>query len=379
MSKYSLIILCSLILLTPQTAYAEVKIASLEPVKDKLVSQEIVVDAAIFEDKEQVLKRVVQTLKFLQTPEARALYTRNFANDFTIERVQESLLQFYFVFLFSRDLPMLQSRLAEMFSLYRSVGIDGQGTVKFTGYFQPVYKAARQSSPEFSYPIFKKPADFDHWDRELHPKRIQLEGFDGLGGNGTILEGQEIAYLSSRFDVFMIQLQGSAILEFQDGHRTAVGFVAGTNYPFKGGIDSSFMRRHNVAWHKLGDFFNNKKALLDEIMSRNNRFIFFEERSSPEAVGNLGVPVLAGRSIATDNLQLPPGAVGIIRTNIPVEQPDGSMQMRRQSRFVLNLDTGSAIKGAGRVDLFMGTGESARRKASSIYGTGELYYLFLKN
>ncbi len=362
-----------------QTVQAEVKIASLEPVKDKLISQEIVVDGAIFEDKEQVLKRVVQTLKFLQTPEARALYSRNFANDFTIERVQESLLQFYFVFLFSRDLPMLQSRLAEMFSLYRSVGIDGQGTVKFTGYFQPVYKAARKKSPEYSYPIFKKPADFDLWDSEHHPKRVQLEGFNGLGGDGTILQGQEIAYLSSRFDVFMIQLQGSAILEFQNGERTAVGFAAGTNYPFRGGIDSSFMRRHNVAWHKLGDFFNNKKTLLDEIMSRNNRFIFFEERSSPEAVGNLGVPVLAGRSIATDNLQLPPGAVGIIRTNIPVEQADGSMQMRRQSRFVLNLDTGSAIKGAGRVDLFMGTGESARRKASSIYGTGELYYLFLKN
>lgn len=68
----------------------------------------------------------------------------------------------------------------------------------------------------------------------------------------------------------------------------------------------------------------------------------------------------------------------MIRTRIPERDKTGNIVLRDATRFVLNLDTGSALKGPGRVDIFMGTGEDARVKASSVYATGELYYLFLE-
>jgi membrane-bound lytic murein transglycosylase A len=175
----------------------------------------------------------------------------------------------------------------------------------------------------------------------------------------------------------MIHLQGSAILQLSDGKNLAVGFDVGTKHPFRG-ISGEYLRKHNVAWHRLGEFFNKNPNELDAILSRNNRFIFFKANPTPDAIGSLGVPVLAERSIATDNLMLPPGAVGLISTKIPTKTADGTIELIDSTRFVLNLDTGSAIKGPGRVDVYMGTGEEAKIKASSLFNSGELYYLFKK-
>jgi membrane-bound lytic murein transglycosylase A len=75
---------------------------------------------------------------------------------------------------------------------------------------------------------------------------------------------------------------------------------------------------------------------------------------------------------------LPPGAVGIIRAALPQDTPGGKMTVVRRTRFVLDQDTGNAIKGPGRVDVFMGTGSEAQRKASHLLSDGELYYLLLR-
>ena len=95
--------------------------------------------------------------------------------------------------------------------------------------------------------------------------------------------------------------------------------------------------------------------------------------------GSLGVPVVPECSIATDKGIMPPAAFGLIRARMPYQKKDGSFGLRPASRIVLDHDTGGAIKGPGRADIFMGTGPEAGKKARTVYYDGELYYFLLKD
>ena len=107
--------------------------------------------------------------------------------------------------------------------------------------------------------------------------------------------------------------------------------------------------------------------------------MFFRETDGAPATGSLGYPVTAGRSIATDKSVMPPGALALINLPLPQRNDEGELDARYASRFVLDQDTGGAIKGAGRVDLFVGTGTEAGEVAGLINDTGSLYYLLLKD
>jgi membrane-bound lytic murein transglycosylase A len=90
------------------------------------------------------------------------------------------------------------------------------------------------------------------------------------------------------------------------------------------------------------------------------------------------VPVTAERSIATDKSVMPPGALALINTSLPYPASGGKLEYRTVNRYVLDQDTGSAIKGPGRVDYFMGSGKLAGDRAGVTGGNGSLYYLLLK-
>jgi membrane-bound lytic murein transglycosylase A len=298
------------------------------------------------------------------------------SNFISKERIIDSLLAFRKLILLADSKEDLRRGLEENFVLYRSKGHDGQGNVSFTGYYQPTFKASRKRNALHKYPIYRTPDTFNKWPNP-HPKRIQLEGYDGLGNCGTCLKGLEIAWLKSRYDVFMIHLQGSAILEMLDGEKVAVGFAAGTNHRFNG-IPKNFLSEKKISWANLKQYFDNNKDEFNAIISRNNRFIFFNEKKDPSPIGSLGVPVIPQLSIATDKTILPVGALGIIQTRLPVQASNGKLTNIKQTKLVLDQDTGSAIKGAGRVDIFMGTGNEAHQLASSVYSKGALYYLITR-
>jgi membrane-bound lytic murein transglycosylase A len=128
----------------------------------------------------------------------------------------------------------------------------------------------------------------------------------------------------------------------------------------------------------LIDYFRSSPAELNQYLPRNQSFVFFKETHGAPATGSIGVPVTAERSIATDKSLMPPGALALINTRIPYSTTAGQLEPRRVNRYVLDQDTGSAIRGAGRVDIFMGTGPRAGDRAGNINETGELYYLLLK-
>jgi membrane-bound lytic murein transglycosylase A len=99
----------------------------------------------------------------------------------------------------------LQAAVKKEFVFYQSIGKDNKGTVTFTGYYEPIYQASRKQTPEFKYPIYKLPTDFNNW-KDPQPERAMLEGTDGLQGATGPLAGNEIFWMRDRFEVILLVL-----------------------------------------------------------------------------------------------------------------------------------------------------------------------------
>jgi membrane-bound lytic murein transglycosylase A len=196
------------------------------------------------------------------------------------------------------------------------------------------------------------------------------------------MAGKELVWLRDRLEAFLVQVQGSARLQLPDGSMMSVGFAGKTNYPYTSVgrelVKDGKLSQEGLTLPVLINYLRTFPSLLNEYLPRNQSFIFFQETHGAPARGWIGVPVTPERSIATDKSLMPPGALALIHAPIPYPNESGQLESRLVSRYVLNQDTGSAIQGAGRVDIFMGTGPLAGDRAGLINGTGELYYPLLK-
>lgn len=332
-------------------------------------------------DRPALLAAVDYSLGYLRTARAAADYRKLPIPGITRWRVIRSLQRFRQLLLHTRSSAELQAFVEREFVLYQATGKDGQGTVGFTGYFEPVHLASLQPTPEFRYPIYRQPPDFATWSQP-HPTRVQLEGVDGLQFAKGKLRGQELAWLRDRLEAYLIQVQGSARLRLTNGRTMTVGYAGHTNYPYvslgKELVNAGKIKQENLSLPVVIQYFQQNPADLDVYLPRNQRFVFFRETGGRAATGSLGVPVTPERSIATDKSLFPPGALALIQTQIPYVTAAGHLEPRAVSRYVLDQDTGGAIKGAGRVDIYMGTGKLAGDRAGLINTPGSLYYLLLK-
>jgi membrane-bound lytic murein transglycosylase A len=336
-----------------------------------------------------LLFAIDQSLRYLRTPEAIKDYQAYTApgrpgaslGPALRERVTRSLQRFRQLVLQAKTPSQLQTGVRREFVFWQAIGKDNAGAVSFTGYYEAVYSASSIPTAEFRYPIYRRPADFDKWTNP-QPTRTQLEGVDGLQASRGPLKGLEIAWLRDRMEAFLIQVQGSAQLRLQTGRLLTVGYAGKTNYPYTS-IGQELIRdgkipRAELTLPRLLEYFRQNPTELNTYIPRNQSFVFFKDTQGGAATGSIHVPVTQERSIATDKELMPPGALALIQAEIPYTQPGGRFEKQLVSRFTLDQDTGSAIKGPGRVDIFMGTGPTAKARAGLINTPGRLYYLLLK-
>jgi membrane-bound lytic murein transglycosylase A len=328
-------------------------------------------------DRADFVSALNQSLRYLRTPQAQKHYRDYAVPGFTHWRVERSLERFRQLVLRSRSAEQLRAAVRQEFQFYESVGKDGQGAVHFTGYYVPVQTASRTKTATYRYPLYQLPPGFADWPHP-HPTREQLEGKDGLQGTKSPLKGQELVYLADRLQAFLIQVQGSSQLQMTDGTTMAVGFAGATHHPYssvgKELIKDGKFKAEELTLPKVLAYFQQHPQDLDVYLPRNHRFVFFRNTAGSPPLGSLGVPVTADRSIATDKRKMPPGALALIHTQLP----DRQLNQQAVSRFVLDQDTGSAIIGPGRVDVFLGTGDRAGDRAGLVNAEGKLYYLLLK-
>ena len=328
-----------------------------------------------------LLQAIDYSLSYLETPQAVEAYQNYAALGITRDRVRRSLWRFRQLILTLRSPAELQAAVQREFVLYQSIGQDGAGEVAFTGYFEPTYAASRTATAEYRYPLYRRPPTLEQWSLP-HPTRVELEGRDGLQGDRGRLRGLELVWLRDRLEAFLIQVQGSARLQLPDGDSFTVGYAGRTEYAYTSVgrelVNDGKIRQQDLSLPNLIAYFQQHPDQLDIYLSRNHRFVFFRETHGSPAIGALSVPVTARRSIATDKSVMPPGALALIHLPLPNRNGAGQWESHQVSRYVLDQDTGGAIRGPGRVDLFVGTGSEAGDQAGLINTNGELYYLLLR-
>ena len=341
-------------------------------------------------DWKEVLKSVDSSLRYVNSPSALRAYRKYSASGITRDRVRRSLVHFRKFVITAKTPADLQQAVKRDFVFYRSTGRDGKGEVLFTAYYEPMHEASRFKTDKYRFPLYQMPSNFKKWSKP-HPTRAQLEGRDGLLGAKSKLKGLELVWLSDRLDAFLAQIQGSARFNLNDGTQMSIGYAAKTDYPYTS-IGKELAKDGKLPLPGLTlpimiNYFTQKPWELSSYLPRNRSFVFFRKTYGAPATGSLGVPVTAGRSIATDKALMPPGALALIHTSLPFaadstalikNNSPATMQYRNVSRYVLDQDAGSAIKGAGRVDYFMGTGKLAGDRAGVTGSRGQLYYLLLK-
>ena len=179
----------------------------------------------------------------------------------------------------------------------------------------------------------------------------------------------------------MLHVQGSGLVQLPNGKRVRVGYAGsnGRSYRSIGRVlvERGFLKEDDVSLPRVREFLRDNPGLMDEIFNANERYIFFRILPGMEGPnGSLGVPLTAGRSIATDPGVYPPGALAYLVSRQPVLDENGNIIGKKMiQRFVFNQDTGAAMQGPGRVDLFFGMGSDAGMAAGVMKEEGRIFLL----
>lgn len=292
------------------------------------------------------------------------------------------------------DEPQLSQFLKTNYLLFQAGGRKGKWGRKMlvTGYYEPLFKGSLTKKPPYLTPLYMRPAEL-----------VQKTGSDGKKEVGRYdnqqrftpfwtrkeietehhLAGSELVYLEDPFDAYLLHVQGSGKIAFPDGSVKSVGF-AGTNgltYKSIGKylVDQKIMKLKEVNIPVIRHYLDQHPNEKIKLLHNNPRYIFFQWGDNKGPRGSSGEPLTAGRSIAIDPQALPAGTIAYLKTEKPVLDVTNTIKKwQPMNRFVFPQDSGSAIKGTGRVDVFWGNGDYARTAANHMKHPGELYFLIKK-
>ncbi len=281
------------------------------------------------------------------------------------------------------------------FTAYRSVGDGPAESVLFTGYYEPVLRASRVPGGRYLYPLYKRPPDLLEIDLSLFPVKADRSKLYGRLEGGRVVpyytreeiddkgalrgRGLELCYLEDPVDRFFLQVQGSGRIVLDDGSSMRVLFDGKNGQPYRSLgkylVASGKLPKDGVSLDAIKKFLAAHPGEINQDFDVNPSYTFFRFGEGGP-YGNIAVALTPGRSIATDASLFPKGAPALIFTEKPRFGADGSVAgYDTFARFVLNQDTGGAITGAGRVDIFFGPGAEAGLAAGQMQQEGRLYFL----
>jgi membrane-bound lytic murein transglycosylase A len=368
----------------PKPALSLMKPEKLIPVVDDL-------------DRESLLAAIEKSLRYYDGISGNTSFLLGGRN-VTLRELKESLAAFREIIHGSEADEIRWNKILDTFDVYRASGFDENGTVLFTGYFEPILEGSLEETQEYRYPIYRAPDDtvvvhLGKFNRKYRNEKIvgRLEDGELVPyftrqdiEDGGLLKGREfeLAWVKDPVALFFLHIQGSGKITLPGGDFLQVSYAHSNGRPYRSIgkylIEKGKLSPGEVTHSAIKKYLTEHPLELSEILNYNESYIFFRiVEKGP--VGALGLSLTAGRSIATDLDLFPRGAVAFIRLRKPVFDDEGNIKAWKSfSRFVLNHDTGGVIKGPGRVDLFCGTGSDAELLAGSLKEKGELYFLLKK-
>lgn len=279
--------------------------------------------------------------------------------------------------------------IRQNFIFLNAAGESGKEPILLTGYFEPLIKGSQFRTNRFSQPLYSLPPDLltislkdfsqkfvDEGDlkaRVVGNRIVPYYTRAEIDGKHQALsdKGLELAWVDP-VDAFFLQIQGSGTVQLHDGTDRILNFADknGRRYEAIGKYIKEAIHPETVSMQSIASYLRRlPHHERNELLFKNESYVFFRP-STERAVTASGAPATAARTIATDPKVYPKGALAYVTFNDPVAG-------FATSRFVLDQDTGGAIKGPGRVDLFCGRGEEASLLAGQLQDKGaEISYLF---
>lgn len=242
---------------------------------------------------------------------------------------------------------------------------NGCSSGKFTGYYEPELRGSRTKNNIYQYPIYLKPADLDNKQPYFTRKEI-AEG--ALSGKNL-----ELLYVDDKIELFFLHIQGSGTIILPNGKKIKIAYSASNNHPYNsiGSYLANNIKDDNLDLSSIGikSWLKNNPDKSDQIMNNNNSYIFFKVSKSEYVNGAFDIPLTKERSLAIDNKIMPYG----FPIFVDIKNPKKDFH-----KLMITSDTGSAIKGTIRGDIFFGSGKEVEEKASTMNDIGK-YYILLPN
>jgi membrane-bound lytic murein transglycosylase A len=263
-----------------------------------------------------------------------------------------------------------------------------------TGYYEPIVEGSRTQTPEFPVPLYRKPDDLIS-----NQPPTQSGGFSNVGqafrkvgeelvpyhDRGAIEDGAlanrklEICWLRDPIDLFFAQIQGSVRVRLTDGAVLRLNYDAHNGHPYTAIgrflVEREIIPRDEMSMDKLRQWMSQNPEQGKELRRQNRSFVFFREAKladDEEALGAQGIPLVTGRSIAVDRKLHAYGTPFWIDGELPTGANGAKERFRR---LMIAQDTGSAIVGPARADIYFGAGLEAGTVSGRIRHPGRFIML----
>lgn len=278
-----------------------------------------------------------------------------------------------------------KSFILNSFQPYLITSIDEKSEGLLTGYYEAELFASKTKSKKYKYPIYTTPKDLINVDlSSIYPelKTYRLRG--RLQGNKLVpydsrevskqkgINADVICYTDSKIDRFFLEIQGSGKVVLDDGDSLFIGYDNQNGYKYRAIgrylVSIGALRLEEISLQSIKSWLEKNPSRVDEVLNYNESMVYFKEREQG-ATGSLGLALTPKRSIAVDRNFIPLGSMLYMSAKVGDKE---------ESRIVFAQDTGGAIKGAVRADLFLGSGSEAMEIAGELKSALKLWILMPK-
>jgi membrane-bound lytic murein transglycosylase A len=251
----------------------------------------------------------------------------------------------------------------------------------FTGYYEPLLSASATPDARYRFPLYRRPTDMLVVDLGAFSSEFDGRTITGRLADGSLLpywdrtaiddgalggQGLEIAWTDDEVALFFLHIQGSGRLAMTDGRELRVGYDGQNGHGYyaigRELVAMGELTKEEVSLQSIRDWLKANPEQADAVMQTNPSYIFFRVLEGPGPIGGQGVPLTPGRSLAVDHRIIAYGAPLWLDTSLPDGTP--------WQRLMIAQDTGGAIRGPVRGDIFFGTGQEAEWRAGHMKGQG---------
>ncbi len=289
-----------------------------------------------------------------------------------------------------------EKRISQFYKRYfqphKIIGSNRESSGLITGYYEPLLKGSYTQTERYNYPLYQKPDSLLKVDAAHNLLKVKDNKARGRDVNGKIvpyysraqidsssrpLKGNELLWVDNSDDAFFLHIQGSGLVELEDGNIIGVAYADQNGHPYRAIgrdlIKMDAISKEDISLQTIKAWLTDNPNKARALKNKNPSYIFFSLRTDVEQGprGSLNVPLTPERSVAVDRRIIPLGSPLWLNTTLPNTK-------QTYQRLVFAQDTGGAINGAIRADVFFGRGVRAKTLAGEMKQQGKIFILLPK-